>query len=68
MTADRILAFESVEAIRTPNGATVQDDSPVAISDQLKTICMDGRSTLLVHPADGDGVFRVLAKQELKRY
>jgi len=68
VTADRILAFKSVETIRTPDGATVQDDAPIAISDQLKTICMDGRSTLLVHPADGDGVYRVLAKQELKRY
>jgi len=68
VTADRILAFKPVEAIRTPEGTTVPDDAPIAISEQLKTICMDGRSTILVHPAGGDGVYRVLAKQELKRY
>lgn len=68
ISADRILAFESVEAIRTPDGSAVPVDAPIAISDQLKTICMDGRSTLLVHPAGVDGVYRVLAKQELKRY
>lgn len=68
VTADRILAFESVEAIRTPDGSAVPDDARIALSEQLKTICMDGRSTLLVHPAGGDRVYRVLAKQELKRY
>ena len=35
---------------------------------QLKTICINGRSTLLVHPSNGDGVHAVLAKEELKRY
>lgn len=35
---------------------------------QLKTICMNGRSTLLVHPSNGDGVHAVLAKEELKRF
>lgn len=68
VSADRLLAFESVETIRTPDGATVADDARIALSEQLKTICMDGRSTLLVHPADENGVYRVLCKQELKRY
>jgi len=68
VTADRILAFDAVETIRTPGGETVQDDAPIALCEQLKTICMDGRSTLLVHPAGDDGVYRVLGKQELKRY
>ncbi len=68
VSVERLLAFESVETIRTPDGAKVPDDARIAVSDQLKTICMDGRSTLLVHPADEDGVYRVLCKQELKRY
>lgn len=46
----------------------MQGDPPVAISDQFKTVCMNGRPTLLIHPAGGDGVYRVLAKQELRRY
>jgi len=68
VSADKLLAFESVETIRTPDGSAVPDDAHIAISDQLKTICMNGRSTLLVHPAGSDGVHRVLCKQELKRY
>jgi len=66
--ADRILAFDAVEAICTPDGASVAEGAPIAISEQLKTVCVAGRSTLLVHPAGDDGVHRVLAKQELKRY
>jgi hypothetical protein len=68
VSAKKLLAFESVETIRTPDGAAVPDNARIALSEQLKTICMDGRSTLLIHPADDHGVYRVLCKQELKRY
>ena len=68
MSARKLRAYESIEDIRTPDDKPVDDSASIRISDQLKTICMNGRSTLLVHPANGDGVHTVLAKEELKRY
>jgi hypothetical protein len=68
MTAGELRSYETIEDIRTPDNAPIEDTKRICISDQLKTICMNGRSTLLVHPADGDGIHTVLAKEELKRY
>jgi hypothetical protein len=68
MTAGELRSYESIEDIRTPDNAPIENTKRVRISDQLKTICMKGRSTLLVHPAGGDGIHTVLAKEELKRY
>ncbi len=68
LTAGELRAYETIEDIRTPDNASVDDTARVRISDQLKTICMNGRSTLLVHPSNGDGVHAVLAKEELKRF
>ena len=68
MTAGELRSYEAIEDIRTPADATVDDTARIRISDQLKTICMNGRSTLLVHPAGDDGIHAVLAKEELKRY
>jgi len=68
MTAGELRSYESIEDIRTPENAPVDDARHIRISDQLKTICMNGRSTLLVHPADSDGIHPVLAKEELKRF
>ncbi|MGE4441737.1 MAG: hypothetical protein AB7D27_09635 [Desulfomicrobium sp.] len=68
MTAGELRSYETIEDIRTPDNAPIEDTKRICISDQLKTICMNGRSTLLVHPAGGDGVHLVLAKEELKRY
>lgn len=68
MTAGELRSYESIEDIRTPDNAPIDDARRIRISDQLKTICMNGRSTLLVHPADSDGIHAVLAKEELKRF
>lgn len=68
MTAGELRNYDTIEDIRTPDNAPVEDAKRICISDQLKTICMNGKSTLLVHPADVDGILTVLAKEELKRY
>lgn len=68
MTAGAIMQYDGVEAIRTPEGATVPADAPIVISDQLKTVCLGGKSTLLVHPAGLNGVHTVLGKDEIKGY
>jgi len=68
MTAEELRSYETIEDIRTPDNAPIEDTRLIRISDQLKTICMNGRSTLLVHPAGDDGIHVVLAKEELKRY
>jgi hypothetical protein len=68
MTAAKLKGFEAIVDIRTPDNAPIEDTRLIRISDQLKTICMNGRSTLLVHPAGDDGIHMVLAKEELKRY
>jgi hypothetical protein len=68
MTAGELRSYESIEDIRTTDNAPIDDARRIRISDQLKTICMNGRSTLLVHPADSGGVHAVLAKEELKRF
>jgi hypothetical protein len=68
MTAGEIRSYDNIEDIRTPDNAPIEDTKRICISDQLKTICMNGKSTLLVHPAEGDGIHTVLAKEELKIY
>jgi hypothetical protein len=68
LTAGELKSYESIEDIRTADNTPVDDTARIRISDQLKTICMNGRSTLLVHPANGDGFHAVLAKEKLKRY
>jgi hypothetical protein len=68
ISAKTLRSYESIEDIRTPDNAPVADSAAIRISEQLKTICMNGRSTLLVHPANSDGIHTVLAKQELKKY
>lgn len=68
LTAGELRQYESIHDIRTPDGAHIEDNARVAISEQLKTICMNGISTLMVHPANAEGIHPVLAKQELKRY
>jgi hypothetical protein len=68
MTAGELRSYDTIEDIRTPDNAPIEDTKLIRISDQLKTICMNGRSTLLVHSAGDDGIHAVLAKEELKRY
>lgn len=66
MTAAELTKHEAVEDIRTPNGDVVAQEALIALSDQLKTIRMNGKSTLLVQPINSDHVHTVIAKQELK--
>ena len=68
MTAAELMQHEALEDIRTPDGETVPQEALVALSDHLKTIRMNGKSTLLVRPANSGGVHDVFAKEELKRF
>ncbi|NLW82228.1 MAG: hypothetical protein GXY42_11225 [Desulfovibrionales bacterium] len=68
MTAAALKTHPGIEDIRTPDGGLVAHEACIALADQLKTVCMDGKSTLLVHPENRDRVHAALTKNELKCY
>ena len=68
MTAAELMEHQAVEDIRTPDAEAVGPEALVALTDQMKTIRMNGKSTLLVRPANSEGVHAVFAKEELKRF
>ena len=68
MAASELKKFEAVEDIRTPDGESVASEALIALTDQLKTIRMNGKSTLLVQPMNSAHVHEVFAKEDLKRY
>ena len=68
MAASELKKFEAVEDIRTPDGESVASEALIALTDQLKTIRMNGKSTLLVQPMNSAQVHEVFAKEDLKRY
>lgn len=68
MTAAELLRHEEVEDIRTTDGDPLAPEAFIAISDQIKTIRMNGRSTLLVRPGNGNQAHTILAKEDLKEF
>ena len=68
MAASELKKFEAVEDIRTPDGEPVASEALIALTDQLKTIRMNGKSTLLVQPMNSAHVHEVYAKEDLKGY
>lgn len=62
MTAAELTKHEAVEDIRTPDRDVVAQEALIALSDQLKTIRMNGKSTLLVQPINSDHVHTVIAE------
>jgi len=68
MTAAELMKHEAVEDIRTPDGEAVPQETLIALKDQLKTIRMNGKSTLLVQPTGSECVHAVVAKEDIKRF
>ena len=68
MTAAELMKHEAVEDIRTPDGEAVPQEALVTLTDHVKTIRMNGRSTLLVRPANSRDVHAVFAKEELNPF
>lgn len=68
MTVAELTKHEAVEEIRTPDGKVVAQEALIALTDQLKTIRMDGKSTLLVQPINCDHIHTVITKDELKLF
>ena len=68
MTATELMKHEAGEDIRAPDGEAVPREALIALKDQLKTIRMNGKSTLLVQPTGCECVHAVVAKEDLKRF
>ncbi len=66
-----VRSHDHVDTVRSICGKTLLDDEFVRLGDKVKAVLLDGKSVLLVSPADPalDGVYwRTCSKQELKSY
>ncbi len=68
MTTIKLKTYAPVEDIRTADGRMVAQDARIVLCDQIKTVRMGGKSTLLVHPANADMTHAVFSKEEIKRF
>jgi hypothetical protein len=70
-TVGEIRSHADVDEVRSLAGHTLAVTELVQMGDRVKTVLLDGKSVLLVVPAEGvaDGaVWRTCSKQQLKNY
>jgi hypothetical protein len=64
-----LLAHPQVEEVRTPDGVLPDGDDLVRLDDKVKTVLLDGKSVLLLAPAEGEAArWRTFSRRELKNY
>lgn len=63
-----VRSHDAVEDIRTPQGAHIPIDAPIYIAGPLKTVRMNGLSTLLVREAGANNVYSTLSLEAIKQY
>jgi hypothetical protein len=67
-----LIAHPLIDEVRCANGASPGDDDLVILEDRkVKTVLLDGKSVLLLAPADGgvDGtLWRTFSRRELKNF
>ena len=66
-TVSRLLAHTNVDEVRSLDGSHPGDLDIVRLGDKVKTVLLDGKSVLLVEPADGT-CWQTCTKQQLKGY
>ncbi len=70
-TVGKICAHADVDEVRSLDGRHPEGDELVLLGEKVKTVLLDGKSVLLVVPADGaaDGVaWQTCSKQQLRNY
>lgn len=71
VTVRTLIAHPLIDELRCSNGASPGDDDLVSLDMKVKTVLLDGKSVLLLAPAEGGGEgtpWRALSRRELKNY
>jgi hypothetical protein len=66
-----LAAHPLIDEVRCSNGASPDDDDLVSLDMKVKTVLLDGKSVLLLAPAEGGGkgtIWRTFSRRELKNY
>ena len=67
VTVAELCGHAEVNEVRSLDGLTLPGEEVVFLGDRVKTVLLDGRSVLLVVPAEGRG-WQTCSKQQLKNY
>jgi hypothetical protein len=68
VTPTEIKKQTHVEAVKTIDGAVLEDHEKIRLGKKVKAVLMDGKATLLVTKIDGDIKWETCPKQQLKRF
>ncbi len=66
-----IRSHRDVDEVRSFNGSPLTEEETVQLGDRVKTVLLDGKSVLLVVPAEaaaGEAAWRTCSKQQLRNY
>ncbi|MDN5352456.1 MAG: hypothetical protein PWQ12_1376 [Clostridiales bacterium] len=70
MLAKDILSHPQIDCIRSSDGEPVEADAVIFVSDRIKTVRVDGQSTLIVQKISKEGAWywKCVDKEGLKKY
>lgn len=67
MDAGELCRFDAVDEVRTLGGELLAADQRVIVGERIKTVCMGGKSVLLVLP-HGECMYETVSKDEIRKY